>query len=264
MIGGSQTVQRAIQLVRLISRHPETGLRLIDITRYTQMERPTIHRLLQTLVAEGMLRQNAKRRYLPGPLLFELSLVSGHQFDLVSLYRPILEDLAKETGDTSFLFVRHGNYAVCRAVEQGSHYIQTPVVREGSRQPLGVSSGGLAILSALPETETAIVIDAVTARLPDYSNLSPDEVWQYYHTSRREGRAVIANRAAPGVKGVGVPVYNALGSPIAAITVATTIARMDAQHIEEVTPLLHTAADSMAKILRTRLCTEQEFLENDD
>lgn len=249
-VSGAQTIQRAMQVIKLVARHADEGLRLIDVARAMEIERPTAHRLLRALVAEGMLRQEASHRYRLGPLVFELSLTSGHHFTMVDLCTPVLKSLAEETGDTSFLFVRSGDDAICLAREQGSYHIQTPVVPIGSRQPLGVSSGGLALLSALSEQEVGPLLNAIVPRLPAYENLSVEEVWSYYHGARKKGYAAIANRAAPGVKGVGVPILGELGTPIAAITVATTISRMSEERIEEIAPALHEAAEKIARLLR--------------
>lgn len=249
-VSGAQTIQRAIRVLKLIALHPEEGLRLIDVARGMEIERPTAHRLLQALVVEGVLKQDASHRYHLGPLVFELSLTSGHHFNMVERCTPVLRSLAEETGDTSFLFVRSGDDAICLAREQGSYYIQTPVVPVGSRQPLGVSSGGLAILSALSEQEVGPLLAAIVPRLPVYENLSVEEVWAHYHEAKAKGYAAIANRAAPGVKGVGIPLLGELGTPIAAITVATTISRMTEQRIQEIAPALREAATTMQNLLR--------------
>jgi DNA-binding IclR family transcriptional regulator len=65
--------------------------------------------------------------------------------------------------------VRSGYDAVCIARVQGTYPIQTPAVPIGSRQPLGVNSGGLALLSALSEREVEEIIEAGAAH---------ERVWQ--------------------------------------------------------------------------------------
>jgi hypothetical protein len=52
-------------------------------------------------------------------------LASTQQFNLREICGPILEGLSNRTGDTSFLFVRSGNDAVCLSRVQGTYPIQT-------------------------------------------------------------------------------------------------------------------------------------------
>ena len=236
--------------MRFVARHPLSGARLLDIAENVELERPTAHRLLQTLAAEGLVEQDAARRYRVGPLIFELSLMSGGYFNLVNACIPILEELAAVTGDTSFLFVRHGDEAVCLARKQGSYHIQTPVVAVNSCHPLGVSAGGLAILSAFPEEKARAVLDAVTPRLHVYKGLTSEEVWSHYCDAQKRGISVIADRVAPGVKGVGVAIKNGLGNPIAAVTVASTISRISDERVAIIAPMLHAAADKIGNEMR--------------
>lgn len=246
-----QTVVRAIRAIKIIARQAYSGMRLVDIAQEMQVQRPNIHRLLKALVSEGMLIQNpANRRYLLGPLVFELGLASAHQFNLCDLCAPILEKLAEQTGDTTFLFVRSGNDVVCLSRIQGKHPIQTPAIPVGSRQPLGVSAGGLVLLSSLPESEVEKVLEAVGPRLSVYGDLDADEVRQYCRRTQKMGYALIANRAVPGVSAVGLPIKSLTGTTIAAITVAATQTRMTEQRIAEILRFLKSAASAVTRTLR--------------
>lgn len=248
---GAQTVTRAIRALKLIARQTYTGMRLVDLSRELQLERPTAHRLLKALMSEGMLIQDpATRRYTLGPLVFELGLASAHQFNLCDLCAPVLDDLAERTGDTSFLFVRSGNDAVCLSRVQGKYPIQTPAVPVGSRQPLGVNAGGLALLSSLSDAEVTQVLAAVGPRLSVYGDLDADEIRKHCKRTQSDGYAWIANRAVPGVSAVGLPINSSNGIAIAAITVAATQTRMTPARVATILPLLRHAVHDITQLLR--------------
>ncbi|RYY86575.1 MAG: IclR family transcriptional regulator, partial [Comamonadaceae bacterium] len=220
-VAGAQTIARAIRVLQVIAAQAPGGMRLVDVARQMGLERPTAHRLLKALTLEGMVAQDAAtRRYSLGPLLFELGMLATHHFNLKDVAQPVVARLAEETGDTTFLFLRSGQDAVCILRSQGSYPIQTPSVPLGSRQPLGVSAGGLALLSALPEEEAEPIVRAVAPRLGAYGDLDADAVLELCALARRTGHAVTGNHAAPGVRAIGLPIRNAAGSPVAAITVA--------------------------------------------
>ena len=80
---GSQVVQRVALLMRLVAAGQRSGLRLADLHRAASLERPTVHRLLQALVGERLLRQDgASRRYFLGPAMYEMGLAASPQLAL--------------------------------------------------------------------------------------------------------------------------------------------------------------------------------------
>ncbi|CAB3797862.1 IclR family transcriptional regulator [Pararobbsia alpina] len=250
-VSGAQTIHRAIRALKLVAAQPERGLRLVDVAEKMGLERPTAHRLLKALTEERMLVQHpGSRRYSLGALLFELGLAAAHQYNLHEVCQPVLQKLADETGDSSFLFVRSGNDVVCLARQEGSHPIQTPVVPVGARQPLGVNAGGLALLTALPEQEVMKIIEAIEPRLDAYSNLEVDRLHDYWERARTLGYALIGEHAVPGITAVGLPVINAAGLPIAAITVASIHERMSNARIPTLIPMLKKASEMLTQLLR--------------
>ena len=224
-VNGAQGITRAIQVLKLLAREADAGMRLVDLASAAGLARPTMHRLLRALVAQGMAVQDtATRRYRLGALVFELGLAAAHRFNLRDLSMSALTRLAMETGDTSFLFVRSGNDAVCINRVQGGYPIQTPALPMGSRQPLGVSAGGLALLANLTPAEQEGIIDAIAPRLGAYGDLDARDV-RTCAQAAKVGYALIANRAVPGISAVGLPVHDS-GLLLAAVTVATTHGRM--------------------------------------
>ena len=247
--GGAQTVERAIAALRLVAASGTSGTS-IGVTKVAAslgLAKPTAHRLLRTLARTGMLAYDIRTRgYHVGPLAFEIGLIAAQRYNLRDIGRPILEELAQETGDTSFLFVRSGNDAVCIDRVQGSYPIQTPVLPIGSRQPLGVSAGGLALLMAMADDEARHVVAANAARLGAYGDLSVDELNCLLSNAREAGYAYTANHAVPEVGAVGCPIPGRMEKAIAAITVATTQQRLTTERAREIVPAIRRAAIRLA------------------
>src|SRR5690606_11299811 len=102
----SQTVGRAIQLLRLVASSRSRELRLVDIAEMAALDKSTAHRLLQRLVKERMLvRAPGQRGYRLGPLLYELGLAALPETNLRELSTPALHRLAQATGDMAFLLI---------------------------------------------------------------------------------------------------------------------------------------------------------------
>ncbi|MCP8713081.1 helix-turn-helix domain-containing protein, partial [Streptomyces sp. AC04842] len=63
-VDGAQGITRAVLVLKLLARQADVGLRLVDLAQAAQLTRPTMHRLLKALVAQGMAVQDAAtRRY---------------------------------------------------------------------------------------------------------------------------------------------------------------------------------------------------------
>lgn len=249
-VAGAQTAAKLAALLKLLAEHQDQGLRFVDVAELGGLQRPTAHRLLKALEHEALaVRDPATRRYRLGPLVFELGLAAAPQFNLVELCRPSLQQLADHTGDTAFLFIRRGNDSVCIDRVQGHYPIQTPVVTVGSRQPLGVNAGGLAILLAMPEPEVAATVGTVAARLGAYGDMDALDLLRVVQASRAQGYAAIGEKAVPGVTAIGLPVRNGFGMPAAALTIAATSNRMTPARQAEILPWLRQEVEAVERLL---------------
>ncbi len=222
----AQTVARAIQLLRLVASSQSRNLRLVDIAEMAALDKSTAHRLLQRLVHERMLVRDAGLRgYRLGPLLYELGLAALPETNLRELSQPALHALAQGTGDMAFLVMRSGFETVCLDRIAGNFAIQTMTQGVGDRHPLGVGAGGLAVLAALADGETRIVLKAIAPQLRRY-RLTERTLRERIELTRERGSAVDEGSAALDVTAVGRAIRDRAGSPIAAVFVASIKSRM--------------------------------------
>src|SRR5919106_3409986 len=72
---GTQTVGRAVSLLREVAARGSFGWRLTDLAAHCGLDKATAYRMLKCLEEERLVKRRASdRHYLPGPLLFELGL----------------------------------------------------------------------------------------------------------------------------------------------------------------------------------------------
>src|SRR5450756_1552925 len=106
---GSQSVYRAARLMKAIARYGTEGAGLSELSKNAQLTRPTTHRILKALAAEGHVMQDRpSRRYHLGHVVHELGLVAFKPMDVAARLRPLLSDLARETHDTVYLMTVSG------------------------------------------------------------------------------------------------------------------------------------------------------------
>src|ERR1051325_6927906 len=123
--GGTQSIQRAVAVLRLLATAREAGLGLSEISMHAGLTRPTAHRILSVLVAEGMVEQRQRtRRYVIGEQIALLALSRRTRDPLLDIVSPHLRAAVGELGDTGFFTRRVGFETVCVARQLGTYPIQ--------------------------------------------------------------------------------------------------------------------------------------------
>jgi DNA-binding IclR family transcriptional regulator len=247
---GTQSIQRAALLLREIAAHNRFGLRLVDLATRSNLERPTVHRILKSLVAENMVAQSpGNRHYFLGQALFEFGLAAAQQFSLRDLCQASLNRIAEKTGDTVFLTVRSGAEAVCIDRKDGAYPIKVFTLNIGDRRPLGVGAGGLAILSALPPQHIQEIVSDNTPRLATHSSLSAAVMMTHVRQTQELGYSLHDVRSVSGVKAIGVAIRNKTGEPFAALSISALSDRMIGKRCKELVALLKSEARVIEKLI---------------
>jgi DNA-binding IclR family transcriptional regulator len=144
---GTQSLERATQLLRVLSERDRFGWGLLDLAARVGLSRSTTHRLLAGLAREGLVQQRPDRRYVLGPLVFELGLaMTAHDEFQRACGGPVAR-LAARFGTLAILYLRSGHDCVCAACAGPSPYASGLEV--GTRLPLVTTAGGVAILISL-------------------------------------------------------------------------------------------------------------------
>ena len=235
---GTQSIERALTLLREIAAHNRSGSRLLDLATRTALQRPTVHRMLKCLANENMVQQDPDtHRYFLGSMAFELGLTAAPRFNLREICHPALTRIAEATGDTVFLTQRSGLDSVCLDRREGAFPIKTFTLEIGMRRPLGVGTGSLAILSALSDDEIQRVVGANAARLPEYG-LNPGTLLSQVRRSQKLGYALREVPGLAGVRSVGQTLRNQSGIAFAALSVSTISSRMADRRVQELATML--------------------------
>jgi len=243
-IGGTQSLERAIELLRIVAGHSGRGVRLVDIVERSGLTKPTVHRLLQALERQGLVTQgDGDRLYHLGPEAFVLGTLASERYGIHRVALPSLLRLAGASEDTCFLSVRRDTHVVCLHREEGAFPIRTHVLRAGDRHPLGVGAGSLAILSCLPDREIDEVLSANAAELASrYPDYSVDVLRREVQLTRARGYALNGGLLQTGSWGVGVAVLNRQGRCEGALSIAAIETRLTAPRRDQMAALLTAEA----------------------
>lgn len=235
---GLQSIHRAVSILSVVSRNNDRGIRLSEICDEVGLKTTTTHRLLASLVEEGLVTHDPfSKRYHLGLELFYLG-GAAYQYSILEYCRAAMEKIARETEDTVFLSMRSGASGVCLKRVEGAYPVRALTLDEGSRRPLGVGASNLAILANLPDEQIKKVLAFNRELYAYYNNQTEKDIRRLIMQARELGYALYDKILSGDVTAVGLPIRNQRGEVVAAISVAAITSRMESERLKKIVELI--------------------------
>ncbi|MCC2596581.1 IclR family transcriptional regulator [Pusillimonas sp. MFBS29] len=244
MATGPRTLRRGLQVLRTLRDNPDNGLSVSELARLTGLQRPTIYRLLAALIEEGFVHNPGNSKRFSANQSAEATILG--QDPRIKLALPVMQSLATQTGDAVFLVVRDGNESLSLWREIGPYPVQILATFAGKRQPLGVGSGGMALLAKLPDAEIDEIIASNSTQIEQYGGMSQRELRRLVENTRTRGYSVVGNYAVRGALGVGCALCDKKQNPYLAISVTAITDRMPATRQRQIAGLIQDGLNTLA------------------
>jgi DNA-binding IclR family transcriptional regulator len=242
------SLEKGLRLLRLVARAPE-GARVAMLVRSSGLPKSSVLRLLGGLEREGLVERDPEtRRVYCGVGLSTLGDLAARRHRLAGLADPVLAWLAAKTDQTAYLSVRSGLDAVCVGRCDGTAVVRTASIDVGTRRPLGVGAGSMALLAALPPEESAEITDLNEDRL-EASRFPADVIRRMTERARQRGVAEHEGMLVSGISGLGVAVMDHTGRPAAGLSIAFLSDRTPARERTRYESVLADAAKRLARHL---------------
>ena len=238
-MSGTQSLERAIALVREIATFGKEGARASDLILRCRMEYPTAHRILKSLVEQDVIvKDPVSRRYFLGQLVYELGLSVEPEVDMRIYCDAMTTGLAEATCDTIFLNVRSRHDVVCVDRKLGSFPIKTLVFDIGNRRPLGIGAAGIALLMpySMPEVEKIVRANAI--RFARYGRPDAEQVIAMVRHAQEVGYVATDDVVVPGVRAVSLPFGGDGRIPPSSVSVAALSARLPRSRVAELVEVM--------------------------
>jgi DNA-binding IclR family transcriptional regulator len=224
-------IQKVCAILRVLAQN--SPLRLTEIADATSLNKATTLRILGSLIEEGFVNRIAgAKTYELGQEARVMAISARRTVDIAELAQPSLLRLSEKSADTALLSVRSGVEAIYLARSVGSHPLQPNYLQIGTRRPLGVGAGNLALLVWLPDAEIDAIIDVIVPRLAKSPRITPKFLRERIVAARKHGHTVLIDAAYPGMGGVGVPVRDETGQVVAALSIGASSDRIRRREVE--------------------------------
>lgn len=242
------SVATAIALLKCFSER-EVEIGVSKLARTLGVAKSTVHRLVTTLVSEGMLEQNPENgKYRLGIALFSLGALVRRRMNLSSEARQDLFALRSITQETVHLAILDQteimyvyNLESTQAIRVNSDI--------GVHKPAFCTANGRAILAFLPEEKIESVIGAgLIARAPK-TNTKPAQLRKVLAQVRKLGYAIEDEESEAGMRALAAPVRDSSGQVVASVGIAGPVQRLS----EEVMAKYASAVVETAASISRRL-----------
>lgn len=236
-----RTVEKALRLLDLFDeKRPESGLS--ELARLSGIDKATVLRMLGDLAATGLVEQDpASRQWRLGAGILRLARLREASFPVTGTITPILERLARETGETAHASLRAGRdlgtIGVVESTRSNRVYIEPGLVL-----PLHATASGVAYCAfARPEVQSELLTRALPAHTAS-TPITADTLARRIEEARARGYATADQTYESEVYGIALPLFGAVGFAVGALAVATPTSRLTDTHEAQIIAALAPAA----------------------
>ncbi len=242
-----QGVERIALLIGILGRSRE-GRRLTDIASESGLSKSTVHRLLGSLTRVGFVEQNEfTGNFHLSFEFFTLGAMAVNRYGLVDLAHEHLIRIEEECHDTVHFNVRWKSESICVDRIEGRFPIKVLTLNVGSRRPLGLGAGSLALLAFLGDDEISTVLAQNAEEIKGYPGFNEKVIRSLVDQTRNDGYAFNDAMLLPDMCAIGVPVMGADKRPLAAISIAAISGRMKPNRRKDLLKLLQKEACELEK-----------------
>lgn len=247
---GLSSVGNAARLLKaFLSREREIGVS--ELARRLGLGKSTVHRLLTTLVQEGLVERNPETgAYRLGLVMFELGQVVHSHMDLHGAVGPVLAALREETHEGCQVGVLDGHDVVYIDRLESSHSLRL-FNETGRRVPVHTTSSGKVLLAYLPDADLERVLAAALplTQMTPRSITDPDAFRAELDRVRARGWSEAVEEREVGVASIAAPIRDASGRVVAAVSIGAPAARMGSQQRRRLAEVVLEAGEAASRRL---------------
>ena len=240
-----QSVDRALQLL-LLFEEANQEYRVGELAAMLGVDKSTISRLAATLAERGFLeRAPGSEAFRLGPELGRLGLLAmASSHNLVELARGPMDRLAEETTETVNLAVLEDHKVINITQIDGPLLVGVGDWTGWKTEPHATANGKV-LLAFTEGAFEALPLGNPLEEFTEWTITSVEDLRSELERARVEGWASTLGELEEGFNGVAVPVFDASGRCVAALSVSGPVYRMTPERLPEIAALCKEAAEEI-------------------
>lgn len=247
-----QSLARAFAILERIGQSPN-GIQLSELSKAVELHNSTTFHLVKTMVQLGYVRQDeTTKKYHLGRPLFLLAASVLNDVELSNIAGPILEDLARATGETSHFAIMSGDNVAILARHEGNSPFRLNE-DTGTVRPLYATAVGKVLLAYRePQQIERYLAETEFKPFTGATVTDPARLKAELETIRETGLAFDDTEFFTEVRCAAVPVFDFRNQVIGAIGISGPVWRLSLSTLQGKVPILRAAAAQFSAELGNR------------
>lgn len=211
------------------------------------VSRASARRCLLTMVEAGYLRRIGSQ-FVPTPRMLRLGSAYFQTSSLPELAQSHLDAARDALSESVSLAVLEGDVSVFVARSEAPRLVST-MVRLGAQLPAYCSATGRVLLSALDDADLEAYLARIEPKaLSEHTVTDRAAIRDRVLAARRDGLAITLEELEIGMISLAVPVKDANGRVLAAMSLSASSARVGLEKMrDEMAPILTRYADALSR-----------------
>lgn len=239
-----QSLARGLQLLDTIINSGR-GHSVTELAERFDLDKSTVSRLLKTMESYGYIQQERNsRNYTVGKRMYGIGWQLTNRYSLRETAKPYLNRLAEQTGECAHI----GVYSAGKALVTDDVQPETSLLRVVG------TSGRLIGLhnTAVGKSLIAFGDFPLPEELPQFTPKTITDIqvlMTHLETIRQQGYALDDEENEPGVRCIGVPVYDEVGITVATIGISGPTIRITPRNLADFVEILWQSACELSRDL---------------
>ena len=220
-----QSVKRTLIILKALGNMNNKSS-LAEISDHVGLPPSTVHRLLNTLKEANFVSQDeGTNKYYLGPALISLGIEAGNYLDIRRTAYPILESMAKETEEDSYLSIVDGNYGIIIETVAGPHPLKI-IGPPQSRVPLHAGAARKILLAYQSDEFINNYVYNDLKQITGQTITNQQELLLHLKDIREKGYATSLSEHLIDASGVSAPVFDGIGNFVGGVGILGPSIRM--------------------------------------
>ncbi len=243
-----KALDRGLVLLKHLSQEGRVSLTNLALT--VGMPASSAHRVLVTLQKHRLVEFDVStQEWMIGIEAFRIGSAYLVRTNLVEASRQTIRNLMEATGETANIAIADdGDVVFVSQVE--THNPIRAFFRVGTRNHMHTSGIGKALMADMARADVERILQQ--KGLPQFTAktlTSPQALFDDLEAIRKRGWSLDDEERHSGMRCVAASIYNALGEPVAGVSVSGPTVRLSDQMISELGPLVKRAADEITVLI---------------
>lgn len=240
-----QSIDRAVSILECFSEN-KRELKLSEIAHMLDLNKSTVHGLLNTLRHHGFIDQDeTTQKYRLGIRFIVYGDLVINSMDIASFAYPIIERVCEKIEETVHIAMLDGHDVVYIEKKECNKSIKS-TTKIGARVPAYITADGKIILSYMDKEKIKSLLPRNLKKLTPNSITDKYRLMEVLADAREKGYVIDCEETVQGLSCVAAPIFDYTGTVSYSMSVTGPTIRMTEDKINEYIDIIKEAANEIS------------------